>query len=129
EAQSHHHRLMPAHGRRRHFCSDRRIHYLRNSIPRIVVARLPEPSEAGNEGPVAIIVGHPAPGITRDPHVAGTWIEGPAAVLERAPVGADEVGLPDGAVAGHVHEAAVIIQVAHAVTIRRRNARAAGGSV
>src|SRR5258708_30205692 len=117
---------MPAHGRRRDFRSDRRIHYLRNSIPRVVVTGLPDPSEAGNEGPVAVIVGHPSPGIARDPHVAGTGIEGPAAILERTPGSVDEVGLPDVAIAGHIHKPAALIQAAHAVTIRRRNAGAAG---
>src|ERR1019366_5857154 len=116
ETQSHHNRLMPAHGRGRYFCSDRRIHYLWNPIPRIPITRLPNPSKAGREGPVAVAVGHPTPRIARHPHVAKAGIEGPAAILERAPIGADEVGLPDAAVAGHGHEVAVVIQVAHAIT-------------
>ena len=98
EAASHHHCLMAAAGARRHFGSDRRIHHLRNRIPGIPIARLPDPSIAGRESPVAVTVRHPAPGIARHPHVAGAGVEGPAAILERAPVGADEVGLPDKSV-------------------------------
>src|SRR5208282_5021567 len=62
-------------------------------------------------------------------HVAKARIIGPAAILEGAPSGVDEVGLPDVAVAGHGHEVSVVIQVAHAVTVRRVNAGASGRSV
>src|SRR6266852_1837898 len=93
------------------------------------VARLPDPSEAGNEGPVAIVIGHPAPRIARDPHVASARIKGPTTILEGAPVSADEVRLPDVAVAGQRHKAAVVIQVTHAVAVGRVNAGAAGGRV
>src|SRR5208337_2909748 len=129
EAQSDHHRLMPACGRRRHFGSDRRIHYLWHPVPGVPIARLPDPSKAGSEGPVAVTVGHPAPGITRHPHITKARIVGPAAILEGAPTGVDEVGLPDVAIPRNGHEVAVIIQVAHAVTVRRVNAGTSGGCV
>jgi len=89
--------------------------------------RAARPSVDGSVGPGAVVVGHPSPGIAGHEHVAGAGIEGKTAVLERAPIGADEVGLPDVAEAGHGHEVAVIVQVAHAVGVRRGDAGAARG--
>src|ERR1700691_1623534 len=112
--------LMPGSGRGRHHSAELRIHYLGQRIIRAPITWLPEPSEAGSEGPTAVAVGHPSPRIARHPHVASAGIERPGTVLERAPVSTDEIGLPDIAVARDIQEAAVIIQIGHAVAVWRR---------
>src|SRR5580704_5957684 len=112
---------MTAGRNRRHFRRETGARDPRNRIPRVRVARLPDPPEARYESPVAVAIGHPSPGIARGENVTGARIVSPAAVLERAPVGADEVGLPDVPIARHGHKVAVVIQVAHAISVGRGN--------
>src|SRR4030095_6629304 len=86
----------------------------------------PEPSVAGRVRPIAIAVWHPSPGIGRHPRVAEAGIPHPRSVHERVPTHASEVGLPYVAVTRHVHEVAVVIQIAYAVAIRIVTRRLAG---
>ena len=119
ETTTHHYGAASAHGRRRKFCLGWGAGDLRKSIERVRASTgLPDPAKAGNEHPVAGVVWSPSPGIAGNPGIAAAGIESPAAILKGTPVGADEIGLPDVAVAIHIHKAAVIIQVADAVAVR-----------
>src|SRR5437016_3031388 len=76
--------------------------------------------------PIAEAIRHPSPGIGRDPHVTARS-EIPIAIGEGVPAGVYPVGLPHGAVAGDLKVLPVIIQVAHAVLVRRVRVVAALG--
>src|SRR5215472_11286593 len=76
---------------------------------------LPSPAISGNIDPGAIVVGRPTPGIARGPGISETWVIAPHPVHEGVPAGTGKVRLPHHAVARHVAEAAVVVQVAAAV--------------
>ena len=87
--------------------------------PGIPSTGLPHPSHGRHEHPVAVAVRRPSPRIRRGEHVPVAGIEPPGAVHEGIPPDAGEVGLPHHAVAGNVAIRAVIVQVAHSVTVGR----------
>src|SRR5215470_2158088 len=94
------------------------IHDSWNSRPsRPHVARLPRPTRTWDKGPSAIAIWHPAPGIAGNPGVTEPGIPIPAAVGKRIPRRAGEIWPPQRAVARIIEEAAVVIEVADAISV------------
>src|SRR5579862_5889976 len=88
--------------------------------PAIPSTGLPHPASSWHGHPGSIAVGHPSPWICRGKHITEAGIPRPGAVHEGIPSDAGEEGLPHHPVAGNVAVGAVIVHVAYAVTIGRR---------
>src|SRR6266849_1601651 len=96
-----------------------RIGNSRDGVPsRPRTPGLPEPTGRRNVGPGPVTIGRPAPGIGRYPGISSPGIPHPGAVHERVPARPHKKRLPHHAVARHVVEASVVVQVAGAIVIR-----------
>lgn len=98
--------------------SRRSAHHMWSAPPIVPAAGLPHPSATRNENPPAVAVRHPSPWVRGDPAISIRRII-PVAVHEWVPADPYTVRLPEIAVSRHVIIAAVIIQVAEAILIRR----------
>src|SRR5947209_6591580 len=80
---------------------------------------LPCPAIAGDKDPSPIVIGGPAPGISRHPSKPKARRERPRAIHKRVPTRSGEVRLPHHSIARRVEEIAVVSEILRAVCVRR----------
>src|SRR4030067_1152926 len=74
--------------------------------------RPPAPADSDDEGPAAVMVGGPPPGLVADPHVVSAPPHPPSVPVRSPVAGHDDRGGPDVSVFRNIYPTAVLIEVA-----------------